>query len=81
MVETTLLLFSFLVVSHSQMDNDLKLDLEAKAFSTKNALYFARLSEIAYNSKDEARAIIQGDGDTEHGIMGFDHFHWFEVCI
>ncbi|CAN0420456.1 unnamed protein product [Ascophyllum nodosum] len=60
------------------MDNDLKLDLEAKAFSTKNALYFARLSEIAYNSKDEARAIIQGDGDTEHGIMGFDHFHWFE---
>ncbi|CAM9614890.1 unnamed protein product, partial [Ascophyllum nodosum] len=24
------------------------------------------------------RAIIQGDGDTEHGIMGFDHFHWFE---
>ena len=63
------------------MDKDLKLDLEANAFSTNNALYFARLSEIAYKSKGEAQAIIRGDGDTEHGIMGFDHFHWFEVCI
>ena len=70
------------MASHSQMDKDLKLDLEAKAFSIENALYFARLSEIAYKSRDEAKAILQGDGDTEHGIMGaFDHFHWFEVCI
>lgn len=55
----------------------MKLDLETKSFSVENALYFAELSAIAYESKDAVKVYVQGDG-TNKG-MGFDHFHWFEV--
>ena len=65
------------------MDNDRELELEAEGFSRKNALYFALLSEIAYKSKDEAEAILNGDGDPVNGtgFGRFPHFNWFEVCI
>jgi len=55
------------------MEKKLKLDLEAKSFSSENALYFAELSTIAYKPKDAAESMIQG--------MGFDRFHWFEVGV
>ena len=61
------------------MGEDPKLDLEAKAFSIENALCFTQLSEIAYESEADAKAILQGDGGTKHG-MSVDLFHWFEVC-
>ena len=56
---------------------EFKPDLEAKSFSCQNAFFFAKMSKIAYSTKDEVRDIMQG-GETNTGL-GFDHFYWFEV--
>ncbi|CAN0019599.1 unnamed protein product [Scytosiphon promiscuus] len=55
----------------------MKPDLEATTFSPQNAFYFARLANIAYKPKNEAKGLVKGNS-TSAGL-GFDRFHWFEA--
>lgn len=54
-------------------------DLRATTFSPQNAYYFARLSKIAYRKKNEVEGLLAGNS-TFKGL-GFNRFHWFEVCM
>ena len=56
---------------------EIKPDLEATGFSCQNAFFFAKMSRIAYSTREEVRQLMQGD-ETKKGL-GFDRFHWFEV--
>ena len=56
----------------------LKPDLEATEFSCQNAFFFAKMSSIAYSTREEVRLFMQGDG-AKHNGLGFDRFYWFEV--
>ncbi|CAM9387975.1 unnamed protein product [Hapterophycus canaliculatus] len=55
----------------------MEIDLDASEFSLQNAFYFARMSKIVYDSKNEVEGMLKGN-DTSSG-MGFNHFHWFEA--
>lgn len=58
---------------------ELKPDLEATGYSDQNAFYFAKMSRVAYSTKDEVQSFFK-DNETTTGLV-FDHFHWFEVSL
>lgn len=63
------------------MQAEFKPELEATKFSVQNAFFFAKMSKIAYATREEVHAFMQGnEGATDRGL-GFDHFYWFEVNV
>ena len=56
---------------------EVKPDLKTTEFSCQNAFFFAKMSKIAYSTKEEVQEFMLGS--EAHKGLGFDHFHWFEV--
>lgn len=49
-----------------------------EGFSLQNGFFFASVSKMVYKPKAEAEGLVKGNSTCAG--LGFDHFHWFEVC-